>query len=190
MSLRNLVKKYKNTVVAIGETGLDKHYLSPEKEIQNLELERQYYWFEKQAQMAKDFNLPLVIHSRDARAETIAAIKKFDIKRAVIHCFSEDIAFAEELMEFSEDIYFSFTGILTYPNAHEIQEAAKKIPIHRILVETDAPFLAPQVVRGTLNEPTNTRHILEFLTKIREASWEATEQQIFENSLRFYLLEK
>ncbi len=93
-------------------------------------------------------------------------------------------------MEYSDGIYFSFSGILTYPNAREIQEAAKLIPLNRILVETDAPFLSPQAVRGTTNEPANTKYVLEFLTKIREESPEQIEKQVFENSLAFYRLSK
>lgn len=90
------------------------------------------------------------------------------IDRCVMHCFSEDWDFARELLEFSSEIYFSFSGILTYKNAEKIQEAAKKIPLERILIETDSPFLSPQRVRGTVNEPANTRYILEKLCELRD----------------------
>lgn len=84
-----------------------------------------------------------------------------------MHCFSEDWDFAHELLEFSDEIYFSFSGILTYKNSQKIQEAAMKIPLDRILIETDSPFLSPQEVRGTVNEPANTRYILEKLCQLR-----------------------
>lgn len=145
--LRALVEKYREHVVAIGETGLDQHYLSDEPAKRAMELEEQYYWFERMAHIARDYGLPLIIHSRDARRETIDAIKRFEIKYAVIHCFSEDADFARELMEYSPDIYFSFSGILTYKNAPDIQAAARAVPLDRILVETDAPFLSPNPVR-------------------------------------------
>lgn len=188
--LRALVEKYRDYVVAIGETGLDQHYLSEDPGKRTMQLEEQYYWFERMAHIARDFGLPLIIHSRDARRETIDAIKRFDIKYAVIHCFSEDADFARELMEFSPDIYFSFSGILTYKNAPDIQAAARAVPLDRILVETDAPFLSPNPVRGQVNEPSHTKHVLEFLTTIRDESPEEVERQVFENSLRFYQLQK
>lgn len=89
------------------------------------------------------------------------------INRCVMHCFSEDWDFAHELLDFSSEIYFSFSGILTYKNAPKIQEAASKIPLERILIETDSPFLAPQPVRGTTNEPANTLYVLEKLVELR-----------------------
>jgi TatD DNase family protein len=103
-----------------------------------------------------------------------------------MHCFSEDYDFARELMDLSDDIYFSFSGIVTYKNAQKIQEAAKKIPLNRILVETDAPFLAPQPVRGQVCEPAFTRYTLEHIALLRDVPVEAIEDQIYENSLRFY----
>lgn len=145
--LRKLVDEHRDIVVAIGETGLDFHYLSQDEPQRSRELAEQYYWFEKLAVIAQDYHLPLVIHSRDARRETLDAIKKFGIRNAVIHCFSEDFEFARELMDFSDGIYFSFSGILTYPNAPEIRDAARRLPLNRILIETDAPFLSPQAVR-------------------------------------------
>ncbi len=186
IALRKLVEAHRDIVVAIGETGLDNHYLSQEASARIREVEAQYYWFERLAIMAQDYQLPLIIHSRDARRETVDAIKKYKVKNAVIHCFSEDYGFAQELMSYSDEIYFSFSGILTYPNATEIQEAAKKIPLDRILIETDAPFLSPQKVRGKVNEPSHTRYVLEFLANIRNETLEVVESTVFENSLKFY----
>jgi len=94
-------------------------------------------------------------------------MKSNGINRCVMHCYSEDWEFARELIEFSDEIYFSFSGILTYKKSEKIQEAAKNIPINRILVETDAPFLAPQTVRGQVNEPAHTRYTLEKLAELR-----------------------
>lgn len=103
-----------------------------------------------------------------------------------MHCFSEDITFARELMEFSDNIYFSFSGIVTYKSAPLIQEAAMKLPLNRILIETDAPFLSPQPVRGTVNEPANTRFVLDKICELRTESREEIEDTIYENSKRVF----
>lgn len=103
-----------------------------------------------------------------------------------MHCFSEDWSFARELMDFSNEIYFSFSGIVTYKNALKVQEAAKNIPINRLLIETDAPFLAPQPVRGQVCEPAFTRYTLEKIAELRGVSILDIEDRIYENSLRFY----
>lgn len=138
---------HRSSIVAIGETGLDYHYLDDDRDRQSQQKQNQYNWLEFQWNLAQTHNLPLVIHSRDAREDTILSMKKYAITRAVMHCFSEDWKFASELLDFSSEIYFSFSGILTYKNAQTIQDAASKIPLDRILIETDAPFLSPQVVR-------------------------------------------
>ena len=141
-----------------------------------------------QWELACKYDLPLIIHTRDARYDTLEFMREHGIDRCVMHCFSEDISFARELLEFSDEIYFSFSGILTYKNAPKIQEAASKIPLERILIETDSPFLSPQSVRGRTNEPANTRYILEKLCELRSESREDIEKVIYENSLRFYSL--
>ncbi|MFZ4462144.1 MAG: TatD family hydrolase [Patescibacteria group bacterium] len=140
-TMRDLIETNRKHVVAIGETGLDYHYLESDKT--DTQKSEQYFWFETQARLAKEYNLPLVIHSRDASADTIKYLKLYGVTHCVIHCFSENWEFAKELLEYSDDIYFSFSGILTYKNAPDIQEAARNIPLDRILIETDAPFLTP-----------------------------------------------
>ena len=154
-----------------------------------VELERQHYWFNRLAVMGQDYKLPLVIHSRSARQETIDAIKSYGVKYAVIHCFSEDIVFAQELMEWSPDIYFSFSGIVTYKSALEIQDAASKIPLNRILVETDAPYLSPAPDRSSTNEPAKTAITLEKIISLRSEPREEVIKTIYENSMRFYQLQ-
>lgn len=100
-----------------------------------------------QYELACRYDLPLIIHTRDARDATLEFMMQEGVGRAVMHCFSEDWDFAKVLLDFSSEIYFSFSGIVTYKSAQSIQEAAKNIPLERILVETDAPFLAPVPVR-------------------------------------------
>lgn len=186
--MRKLIEENRPHIVAIGETGLDYHYLEEGKsDIQRAE---QYFWFETQAQLARDYGLPLVIHSRDAAADTIKYLKLYGIKHAVIHCFSEDWNFASELLDYSDEIYFSFSGILTYKNAPLTQEAASKIPLDRILIETDAPFLTPVPKRGEMNEPGFTKYVLDKLQELRNEDPEEVKRVVFENSLRFYQIEE
>lgn len=187
-------------VVAIGECGLDFHYLDgtddgktpmyfsqiSEKAIWQIQNQK-FYWL-AQWKLAQKYHFPLVIHTRDARDATLDFMKKFDINRLVMHCYSENPAMARELLDFSDEIYFSFSGIVTYKKSLEIQETAKIVPLDRILVETDAPFLAPQPVRGTTNHPANTCYNLEKIFELRSENNEQIEAQIFENSKKFYAL--
>lgn len=150
------------------------------------QIENQRYWWLAQWELAKKYGLPLVIHTRDARDDTLKFMIKNGINRAVMHCFSEDWEFAQTLLDFSSEIYFSFSGILTYKNALKIQEAAQRIPLERILVETDAPFLAPVPLRGSINEPAHISYTLEKLIELRTESREEIIEQVYENSKRFY----
>ena len=182
-----LVRENREYIVAIGETGFDYHYLTPGEEPE--QKKNQESWWLAQWELAKKYHLPLVIHTRDARDDTLEFMKKHNINRAVIHCYSEDPQFAQSLMEFSSDIYFAFGGILTYRKSEAVQATVGMLPLNRILLETDSPFLAPQVVRGTVNEPANTRYVLDRLSEIRTESREEIESVIYANSLRFYSLE-
>jgi TatD DNase family protein len=158
-ALESLIRENRESIVALGETGLDFHYLdgtlggtkpldwdtlSPKAQAQ---IQNQKDWWIFHRDLGRKYSLPLVIHSRDAREETLDFMLSNDISRAVMHCFAEDADFARTLMEFSPEIYFSFSGIVTYKNAPKIQEAACMLPLDRILTETDAPFLSPQSVR-------------------------------------------
>lgn len=172
--------------VAIGETGLDYFHLTRRRKKEQMQTQR--IFFEAQAALAQRLDLPLIIHTRDAAGDTIAQIKEFGIKRAVIHCFSEDLAFAQKLMEWSDEIYFSFSGIVTYPKALSVQNTAKQLPLNRILVETDAPFLVPQARKDTCktNEPAFTRHVMDFLKTLRTESADLIEQTVWNNSNAFF----
>ncbi|GAB0174767.1 MAG: TatD family hydrolase [Candidatus Altimarinota bacterium] len=197
-ALERLLISDADSIVAIGETGLDFHYLDgteggkypidPDRLTERAisQIETQKNWWRIQHELACKYDLPLVIHTRDARDATLKFMKEEGVGRAVMHCFSEDWSFARELMDFSNEIYFSFSGIVTYKNALKVQEAAKNIPINRLLIETDAPFLAPQPVRGQVCEPAFTRYTLEKIAELRGVSILDIEDRIYENSLRFY----
>jgi TatD DNase family protein len=181
-----LIQGNRDKVVGVGETGLDYFHLTPGKEEAQKQAQRAF--FGAQAALALRLDLPLVIHSRSAAADTVAQIKEFGIKRAVIHCFSEDPAFARELMAWSDGVYFSFSGILTYKKSLAVQDAARELTLDRILVETDAPFLVPQAVRAAfaVNEPAFTRHVMDLLKTLRGETGDAVEQAVWENSNRFF----
>jgi TatD DNase family protein len=181
-----LIRANRDKMVAVGETGFDYFHVTRGKETQQKQAQRVF--FAAQAELAVRLNLPLVIHTRDAAADTIALIKEHGVQRAVIHCFSEDLTFAHELMRWSGDIYFSFSGILTYTRAIPVQEAARALPLNRILVETDAPYLVPQVLRDkcTTNEPAFIRHIMDFLKTLRSEPAEEVEETVWKNSNTFF----
>ena len=155
--LRNLAEENKGTVVAIGECGLDyyRNYASKEN---------QWKLFEAQLEIAKELDLPVVIHSRDADEDTVSILKNSGVKRGVIHCFTG----TEKLLKGALDLgfYISLSGIVTYKNAKELQALAKQIPPDRLLVETDSPYLAPVPKRGKKNIPPYVFFTLKFLSEL------------------------
>ncbi len=184
IEFEKLILENRDCIVAIGETGFDHHYLTPW--IESKQKMNQEKWWLLQWELAQKYNLPLVIHTRDARDATLEFMIRHNINRAVIHCYSEDPIFAQSLLNFSDEIYFAFGGILTYKKSELVQETAKILPLNRILLETDSPFLSPQAVRGTVNEPAHTRYIFDRLCEIRTESPKEIEDTIYQNSLRFY----
>lgn len=176
-----LKRKY---IVAIGEIGFDYYHLKDGSEEEQKDIQKILFF--AMTELAQKYDLPVIIHTRNAREDTIKYIKESGIQKAIIHCFSEDYAFAEELMEYSNDIVFSFSGIVTYKKSLEVQETAQLLPLEKILVETDAPFLSPQVVRGQVNESANVRYTLDAIKNLRNESPEEIEDTIFTNSLRIY----
>jgi TatD DNase family protein len=143
-------------VVAVGETGLDYHHGADAKREQR-EL------FEAQLGLAAEARLPIVIHCREAAADTAAALAGFD-GVVVLHCFSEPELLAPAL---ERGYYVSFAGNLTYPRSAELRSIAARVPAERLLVETDSPYLAPQPVRGRRNEPANLVHTISVLAQAR-----------------------
>lgn len=163
-------------VVGIGETGLDYYWCQGD-------LAWQHKRFADHIQAANQTALPVIVHTRDAGADTLAILKECEVNSGVIHCFTEDVAFAKAALDLG--LYISFAGIVTFKNAPLIQEAAKYVPQDRILVETDAPFLAPVPKRGKRNEPSYVRHTAEFIAQLRGETLEAVAAYTTEN---FYQL--
>jgi TatD DNase family protein len=183
-----LIQANRDKMVAVGETGFDYFHVTRGKEAQQKKTQRAF--FAAQAELALKLDLPLVIHTRDAASDTVALIKEHGIRRAVVHCFSETLAVAQELLAWSDEVYFSFSGILTYKRSTAVQDAARMLPLDRILVETDAPYLVPQIKRDecTVNEPAFTRHILDCLKTLRGEPAEVVEQTIWDNSNQFFCI--
>lgn len=148
-----------NKVKAIGEIGLDYYYEeNPPHEIQREA-------FRKQMKLAEKLNLPVVIHDRDAHEDTLKILKEFPKVRGVIHCFSGSAEFARECLKLG--YYIGFTGVITFKNARKIIEVAKVVPLNRILVETDCPYMAPTPYRGKRNQSDYIRYIAVQLAEIK-----------------------
>ena len=173
-------------VVAIGETGLDYFKPTADGEIDIAGLEWQRERFRQHIQAAKTLNMPVVVHTRKAKADTIAILREQQAEKGVIHCFSENWSFAKAALDLG--FYISLSGILTYNSAKSLQSVAKKLPQDRILVETDAPWLAPEPHRGKENQPAWVRHTAEFLAEIRGERYEDVAAYTTENCERCFSL--
>lgn len=166
-------------IVAIGETGLD--YYRTEQQ-QPWQIER----FRTHIRAAKQCQKPLIIHTRAARQDTLRILKEEQAETVggVFHCFTEDWETARQGLDLG--FYISFSGIVTFKNAVELQAVAKKIPIDRLLIETDAPYLAPVPHRGKMNQPSYIKCVAEYLAILREKSFEKIAAQTTQNYLNLF----
>lgn len=164
-------------VVGIGETGLDYHWCQGD-------LTWQHRRFAIHIEAANRSGLPLVVHTRDAADDTMRLLREHQAHAGVIHCFTEDVRVAKLALDLG--FYISFSGIVTFKNATAIQEAARYVPLERMLVETDSPYLAPVPKRGKPNEPSYVRHTAEFIAKLRGDSLENIARATTTNCLRLF----
>ena len=169
-------------VVAIGEIGLD-YYWDKEPEIQ----QQQKVWFRRQLELAREVRLPVIIHSRDAAADTLEIMKE----RAsgipgVIHCFSYSKELALEYVKLG--YYIGVGGVVTFKNARKLKEAVAEVPIERILLETDCPYLAPEPNRGKRNSSLNLPHVAAEIARIKGLTQEAVEEITYRNAMELYRL--
>jgi TatD DNase family protein len=167
------------SVVAIGETGLDFHYDHSPRDVQ-------VDAFRKQVGVAKEIGKPLVIHTRSAPEETLQVLREENARDVggIIHCFSEDAAFAAAALDLG--FVSSFSGIVTFKKAVSVQEAARRQPADALLIETDAPYLAPIPKRGKLNEPGYVAHTASKIAELRGEDREALAAQTYENARRLF----
>ena len=166
-------------VVGIGETGLDYHWCKGD-------LAWQHQRFALHIEAANRSGLPLVVHTRDAAEDTMRLLREHQAHAGVIHCFTEDVRIAKLALDLG--FYISFSGIVTFKNATAIQEAARYVPLDRLLVETDSPYLAPVPKRGKPNEPAYVRHTAAFVAQLRGDSLENIAQATTANCLRLFNL--
>lgn len=179
-------------VVAIGEMGID--YFHVPENIAKHEFENKQRWtFLKGIQLAKKLQLPLILHCRgskdyDARAykHMLEVMKEGDFNNAVLHCYSSTWDIAKKFLD--RGCMISFTGIITYPKTTELKKVVKNTPLDRIMVETDAPYLAPQIVRGKRNEPRYVQYIADRIADIKGVSIDEVERITTNNAQAFFKL--
>ena len=179
------IKRYisKNPkIVAIGEIGLDYYWNeNPPKEVQK-------DIFRKQMNLAKELDLPVVIHDREAHQDTLEIIKEFPEVNGVVHCFSGSVEFAKECLKLG--YYIGFTGVVTFKNAKKVVEVAKEMPLDRILVETDCPYMSPEPNRGKRNKSDYIEYIINKIAEIKEIDPYEANMQFNNNFLRLIKMEK
>lgn len=170
-------------VVALGEIGLDYYWMEDPKEVQDR-------MFRRQIAIAKEMKLPISIHTRDAMEDTYKILKEEDIRDigGIMHSFSGDPEWMERFLDMG--MHISLSGVVSFKKALEVQEVAKVVPLDCLLVETDAPYLAPVPYRGKRNEPGYTRYVVEKIAELRDMPFEEIATQTTNNAHRLFRLAK
>ena len=166
-------------VVAIGETGLDYHWDKSPKETQKAA-------FRKQIQLAKEVKMPIIIHNREADNDVVEILKEENASEVggIMHCFAGSLEIAEACLDMN--FYISFGGPVTFKNAKQTKEVAKAIPLDKLLIETDAPFLAPHPFRGKRNEPAYVKLVAEEISRLKEITYEEVAEQTTQNANKLF----
>ena len=164
-------------VLAIGEIGLDYYYETVPREIQQKA-------FRMQMELAKELNMPVIVHERNAHDDGMRIVKEFKGVTGVFHCYSGSAEMARQLVNMGW--YIGFTGVLTFKNARKAVETAESVPLDRIVLETDCPFMAPEPFRGKRNDPGKLYRMAEKLAEIRGLSVEEIQAITVENGKRLY----
>lgn len=167
--------------VAVGEIGLD-YYWDKEADVQ----EKQRYWFGRQLQLAREADLPVIIHSRDAAADTLQVMRDnhADTIPGVIHCYSYSPELAQEFVRMG--YYIGVGGVVTFKNAKKLVETVQTIPMERILLETDSPYMAPEPHRGTRNDSRNIPYVIAKIAELKGITPQAVERITEENAYRLF----
>ncbi|MCX3067922.1 MAG: TatD family hydrolase [Cetobacterium sp.] len=163
-------------VVAIGEIGLDYHWMTEPKEVQQ---ER----FKRQLELAERLNKPVVVHTRDAMEDTVNILKEYPNITGVIHCYPGSLETAKQLVD---RFYLGIGGTLTFKNSKKAVEVVKDIPLDRIVIETDCPYLTPEPFRGKRNEPIYVEYVAKKIAEIKEISVEDVTKVTTENAKKLY----
>lgn len=168
-------------VVAIGESGLDYFYVQADTQRQ-----MQRDSFAKHIHLSAELDKPLIVHTRDAREDTIAVMQAEQAERGsgVMHCFTETLEMAKAALDLG--FYISFSGIVTFKNAQEIREVCRYVPLDRILIETDSPYLAPVPYRGKVNRPCYVQYVAEQVADVKDLTTEEIAAATTENFYRLF----
>lgn len=166
-------------VVAIGEIGLDYYWVKDEAG-----RKKEQEFFRAQLALARELNLPVIVHDREAHGDSLAIVKEFPDVRGVFHCYSGSVEMARELVDLGWML--SFTGVLTYKNARKSVEVVEAVPLERLMIETDSPYMAPVPHRGERNDSGYVRHVCEKMAEIKGISPEECARITRENGLRFF----
>ena len=167
-------------IKAIGEIGLDYHYEDIPRDLQKKA-------FIAQMELARELNLPVIVHERDAHEDGMAIVREFSDVKGVFHCYSGSAEMARQLVDLGW--YIGFTGVLTFKNARKAIETVEAIPLERIVIETDCPYMAPEPFRGRRNDPGKIYRMAEKLAEIKGISVEEARRITFENGKRLYRIE-
>lgn len=183
-SKEELLKYIENKkCIAIGECGLDYYRLPTDKDEALKVKERQKEVFIEHILLANSFNLPLIVHIRDASIDALEILKEYKVKRGgVLHCYNAH----PDLLELSQDFYFGIGGVLTFKNAKKLVEIYPKIPKERLLIETDAPYLTPHPHRGKRNEPKYSKIIAQKMSELSNISLEEIENITTQNAKKLF----
>ena len=167
--------------VALGEIGLDYHYDFSPHEIQKK-------WFALQLELAQSLNVPVILHIREAFGDCMDILRAHSGKGicGVMHCFSGSYETAKQCLDMG--MYIAFGGSLTFNNAHNLRDVAQRLPLNRLLIETDCPYMAPVPLRGTVNEPANIELVAQQLALLHATSTENIAKHTFENGMRLFNL--
>jgi TatD DNase family protein len=169
-------------VVAIGEIGLDYYHKFGDRDSQ-VEL------FIRQLDLAQKLNLPVIIHNREAGSDVLEILKeRLPDRGGILHCYSEDYAYAERALELN--LYISFAGNVTYRNARNLHETARQIPPERMLIESESPFMVPAAYRGKRNKPSYLKETAAFVAELRDMPVEEMAERLYQNSLTIFGLER
>ncbi len=169
---KEMKSKNANLLIGIGECGLDYYRMHQPKDVQMKS-------FEFQIDLSKKYRLPLIIHTRDAMDDTIETLKRRKVRGGIMHCFSGDSKAAEKVLD--RGMMISFAGNVTYRNAADLHDAAKYVPLDRLLLETDSPFLSPVPLRGKPNFSENVKHTYKFIANLKNISLSKVEDAVYEN---------
>lgn len=164
-------------VKAIGEIGLDYHY-------EDVPRAQQILCFRRQMALARELNLPVIVHEREAHEDALKVLEEFPDVTGVFHCYSGSAEMAKLLV--SKGWYIGFTGVITFKNARKLVETAMAIPLDRMVIETDCPYMAPEPFRGRRNDPGYVYRMAEKLAELRGISAEEMQKITFENGKRLY----